>query len=297
MIILSIAKSEKEIISGIPQYIEISTNTPSTIYYTLDGSLPSPLSSVYVEPVYLSTTAGMIVVSTVAYYVDEDGYTVPSAILTQTYATDSSDLGRTRYVFFEGIVYSYPGGADIPLYYDHAGDPVFYIDTPLSELEIIQPDTLPDGTIIGTDDQVQRVSPEYTGSIIDDAPPLFSSANNQGEVRTDAMYLLVDGRASAENKPSVDIINGPLMSLRNSRTSWNGIDYLNLGKSNYFSGSATKYYYDRNNNVIVFSYFDSNSSRWVRSIQDLPPAPTGLPRPHYTNPHVFKWSIYGRYQS
>lgn len=296
MIILSISKSDKEIISGIPQSIEISTNLPSTIYYTLDGYMPSPLSSVYVEPVYLPTTVGSITVSAIAYYFD--GYAiVPSAILTQTYGTDNTALNRTRYVFFEGVVYSYPGGANIPLYYDHAGEPVFYIDTPLSELEIIQPSTLPDGTVVGTDDQVQRISPEYTGSIIDDSPPLHSSANNQDEVRTDAMYLLVDGRASAANRPSVDIINGHLMTLRNSRTSWNGIDYVNLGNSNYFSGSATRYHYDRNKNVIVFSYFDSNSCRWVRSIQDLPPAPDGLPRPHYTNPHVFKWFTYGRHQS
>jgi hypothetical protein len=238
----------------------------------------------------------MLTVSAVAYYFD--GYAVvPSSILTQTYGTDNTDLGRTRYVFFEGIVYSYPGGADIPLYYDHAGDPVFYIDIPLSELEMIQPSTLPDGTVVGTDDQVERVAPEYTGSVIDDSPPRFASANNQEEVRTDALYLLIDGRASAAERPSVDIINGHLMSLRNSRASWSGIDYINLGKTNYFSGSATRYHYDRDKNVIVFSYFDTNSSRWVRSIQDLPPAPTNLPRPYGGNPHVFKWFTYGRHQS
>lgn len=295
MIIITLTPSEKEIISGIPQYVELSTNLPSTIYYTIDGTVPTPLSSVYTEQIALPTYSGMVTISAIAYYFD--GYaTVPSAILTQTYGTDNTDLGRTRYVFHEGIVYSYPGGADIPLYYDFDGEPVLYIDTPLSELEIIQPDRAPDGSVIGTDNQVEMLAPEYTGSVIDDSPPLFSYANNQEEVRTDALYLLVDGRASTPNKPSVDIINGPLMSLRNSRGSWSGIDYINLGKSNYFSGSATRYHYDRSKNVIVFSYFDTNSCRWVRSIQDLPPAPTDLPTPRYSNPHVFKWFTYGRHQ-
>jgi hypothetical protein len=296
MIIISLTPSEKEIISGIPQTIELSTNIPSTIYYTLDGTIPTPLSDVYTEPVYLPTHSGAVTVSVVAYYYD--GYSiVPSAILTQIYATDSTDLGRTRYVFFEGIVYSYPGGADIPLYYDFDGNPVFYIDIPLSDLEMIVSETNSSGDIIGTDNQVTILSPEYTGSTIDDEPPIFSSANNQDEFRPDARYILIDGRASAANRPSVDILNGHLMSLRNSRRSWSGIDYINLGKTNYFSGSSTRYHFDRDKNVIVFSYFDSNSGCWVKSIQDLPPAPTDLPRAHFGKPHVFKWFQYGRYQS
>jgi hypothetical protein len=296
MIIISLLPSDTEIISGIPQQVEISTNIPSTIYYTLDGTLPTPLSSVYTEAVKLPTSVGMVTVSAIAYYFD--GYaTVPSAVLTQTYGTDNTDLQRTRYVFFEGIVYSYPGGADIPLYYDFAGDPVFYIDIPLSELDMIQPETLPDGTIVGTDNQIQQLSQEYTGSIIDDSVIMHSSANNQTSVRTDAMYFLIDGRSSAENSLSVNIMNGPHMSLRDSRTLWGGIDYISLGTSAYISGSATRYHYNRDKNVIVFSYFDSSSGRWVKSIQDLPPAQTNLPRPHFSNPHVFKWFQYGRHQS
>jgi len=296
MIVISLTPSDKEIISGIPQTVEISTNIPSTIYYTLDGTLPTPLTSVYTEPIYLPTMSGMVTISAVAYYFD--GYSVvPSAVLTHMYATDVTDLNRTRYVFFEGIVYSYPGGADIPLYYDYDGNPIFYIDTPLSDLEIIEPSTNRDGQEIGTDTEVVRLPYQYTGSIIDDAPPPFSSANNQEEFRSDARHILVDGRASAAARPSIDIINGPLMSLRDSRNSWGGVDYINLGKSNYFSGSATRYNFDRDKNVIVFSYFDSNSCRWVKSIQDLPPAPSDLPRPRYSSPHVYKWFQYGRYQS
>jgi hypothetical protein len=218
-------------------------------------------------------------------------------VLTEVYGTDSTGLNRTRYVFFEGIVYSYPGGADIPLYYDYAGNPTFYIDTPLDQLEMLLSDRDESGAPIATDNDVAEVSSEYTGSVIDDPLPMFSSANDPEEFRPDALYILVDGRASAENKPSVDIINGHMMSLRNSRGSWGGVDYINTGKTNYFSGSATRYHLDRDKNVIVFSYFDSNSSRWIRSIQDLPPAPTGLPRPHYGSPHVYKWFTYGRHQS
>lgn len=162
---------------------------------------------------------------------------------------------------------------------------------------MIAPSTDVNGTEIGTDNQTEILPPEFTGSIIDDNAPMFSSANNQQEFRPDAKYILIDGRASADPQPSVDIINGHLMSLRDPRTNWGGADYNNLGKTNYISGSALRYHFDRDKNIIVFSYFDSSSSRWIKSIQDLPPAQANLPKPHFSNPHVFKWFIYGRAQS
>ncbi len=293
MITLTITPSEHEVISGIPQSVEITTNLPSTIYYTLDGTMPSLLSDVYVGPITLPTLSGSVVVSAVAYYLDEDTI-VPSSILTETYTTDVTALNRTRYVFFEGIVYSYPGGADIPFYYDHAGDPVFYIDIPASEIEFLQSETDAAGNYLGTDNQISIINPDYTGSLQDNTAPAYSSANNPGEFRPDAAFIEVDGRASAPVPVQVNILNGPLISLRNSRTSWSGIDYRTHGSENYFSGSATKYHYNREKNVIVFSYFDSNSSRWIKSIQDLPPVPENLPRPQYGPPHVYKWFMYGR---
>jgi hypothetical protein len=295
MITITLTPSDKEIISGIPQTLQIDTSTISTIYYTLDGTIPTPLSLVYIDPIYLPTDSGRIVVSIIAYY--SDGYSiVPSSILTQIYETDVSAITRARYVFFEGIVYSYPGGSDIPLYYDYAGNPTFYIDIPLDQLEMILSETDSTGAPVDIDNKVDILGPEFTGSIIDDGPPMYSSANDPDGFRPDAMLIVVDGRASAENRPSVDIINGHMMSLRNSRSSWSGIDYLNLGKTNYLSGSATKYQLDRDKNIIVFYYFDSNSCRWVKSIQDLPPAPVSTLTPRFTNPHVMQWFPYGRHQ-
>ena len=298
MITLTLIPSQIEIISGIPKTVQFSTNIPATVYYTLDGTLPTTLSPIATGPISLPTNENSVTVSAVAYYFD--GYSlVPSAVLSHIFFTDQSALDRTRYVFFEGIVYSYPGGLNIPFYFDAAGDPSFFLDIPPDEIDFIQSDTNSIGEFIGLDTAVIPVDPSFTSTYDDDPAPAFADGNDPENFRSDAQFIQIDGRASAPNPPVIDFINGPLMSLRNSRNSWSGVDFIDTYGTNYISGSATKYHYDRDKKVIVFYYFDSNSSRWVKSIQDLPADTTTgkTPPPTFSNPLVFHWFPFGRPQS
>lgn len=294
MIVLAFVLSEYETISGIPETVEITASQPATIYYTLDGTLPDGYSTPYTGPIRMPTDSGTVILSAVAYYI-VDSVLVPSGVISEVFSTDISDITRAKYVFFDGI--SYPGGLDIPFYFDAAGDPVFFLDIPPEDLDFILSDRDRDGTFVGTDNQVGALMPSETGSTIDDPTPLFSSANNQLEFRSDAKYIKIDGRASAEQPLSVRIINGPHMSLRNSRTSWGGIDYINFGNSNHKSGSLTRYFYNRDKKVIVFSYFDTTIGKWVNSIQDLPDPVEPPPRPITQTPFVVKWLPYGKHQA
>ena len=87
------------------------------------------------------------------------------------------------------------------------------------------------------------------------------------------------------------------MSLRDLKTSYGGIEFYSITGTNYISGDALRYQYDRQRNIIVFYYFDSNTSRWVKSIQDLDKATQTSPTPIIQNPLVFKWFNFGRHQA
>lgn len=54
-ITLTITESEKEIVSGIPQYISIEADEICNIYYTFDKSTPTTNSSIYVDKLYLTS--------------------------------------------------------------------------------------------------------------------------------------------------------------------------------------------------------------------------------------------------
>lgn len=53
VISISITESSEQIVSGIPKFVNISTNIPSTIFYTIDGSTPTLFSNIYTEAIFL----------------------------------------------------------------------------------------------------------------------------------------------------------------------------------------------------------------------------------------------------
>lgn len=55
VISITVEESPKQIVSGIPETITLSTNIPANIFYTTDGSDPTILSDIYIEPILLPT--------------------------------------------------------------------------------------------------------------------------------------------------------------------------------------------------------------------------------------------------
>src|SRR3990167_6391539 len=55
VISITITEATKQVVSGIPSSVTLSTNIPSTIFYTLDGTTPTVDSSVYVGPILIPT--------------------------------------------------------------------------------------------------------------------------------------------------------------------------------------------------------------------------------------------------
>lgn len=292
VVILTFTPSDEQLISGIPRFVDISTNQAATIYYTTDGTLPTLLSSVYTDTLSLPTNVGTVILSAVAYYLDEFSVLVPSAVLTETYLIDQTDLTRTRYVFFEGIVYSYPGGRDIPFYYDYAGDVSFSLDVDAADLLSIQSDQDTTGAPVELINAISLIPPNETASLIDNDAPMYATPNGAITFNPDARVITIDGRSTAESQ-TITLINGPHMSLRKSLNMSGGVDFYERLGTNYISGSATKYFINRNSGTIVFYYVDTNSGRWIRSIQPLAPMPAEIGAPLRV-PIVFKWINFGR---
>ena len=80
---ITIVASTEQIISGIPKLITVSTNIPSTIFYTTDGTDPDTYSNIYSNYIITPTDSGTVVVKMFA----SNGIdTTP--IITNTYITD-----------------------------------------------------------------------------------------------------------------------------------------------------------------------------------------------------------------
>ena len=57
---ITILESELQVISGIPDWINIVTNVPVNIFYTLDGTDPTTGSKLFVAPIKLPTNIGNV---------------------------------------------------------------------------------------------------------------------------------------------------------------------------------------------------------------------------------------------
>lgn len=83
VISIIVTESTEQVISGIPRTITIGTNVPSTIFYTLDGTVPTLFSNIYTGPITLAIDKLTIIVNILA----TDGVNY-SPIITETYTTN-----------------------------------------------------------------------------------------------------------------------------------------------------------------------------------------------------------------
>ena len=298
VVTLSFIEEGQRIIEGIPEFIKIESNLPTLIFYTLDESLPTMASTQYDGYAFVLPTDDSVVnLSAIGYFLDGYGDLTPSAVFSVAYTLDFSEAYRIRGRDFEGVVYSYPGGLNIPFWYDSDGDAKVFIDIPLDEFnkEFSPSFRNADGTIREGESLVtKKQSASETQTTRDDDTLLFSTPSS-ADFDPRALYIVIDGRdRSPEDVP---IVNGPYMSLRDSEKNWGGADFLSTRGSNQISGSLLKYYVNREKGIVVFYYFDSSSNRWIKSIQNLPAIDTStLRNPIWKVPMVFRWNNFGKHQ-
>lgn len=284
-------ESENQIISGFPEYVSILTSEPSAvIYYTTDGSLPTPLSNAYFERLALPTDGMPFTLSAVAYS-EVDGYYIPSSILTYTWSLDNTAYFEQRKSHKAGVTYIYPGGQNIPFWHDFEGNPATYLDEDPYYIPFLESDRDAQGK-----PQPSAYNNETTGLFVTDMS--YLSTMGSDNFNPDAHIIIIDTRPESTRKPAVTVINGPYMTLRNPDKYYRGIDYRAVDVSNHTSGQHIQSFHNRQTGTHVAYYFDTVDARWVKSISRVPVVENKeRPLPGYQRPLVFQWNLFGRFNT
>jgi hypothetical protein len=290
-IVITFTPLGQELISGIPNQVKITTNQPSIIYYTLDGTLPTVFSPQYFEPIQMPTDSGSVTLSVIAYFLDDHDSLVPSNIVSKTYQTDSSDIAANMRRLFAGVMYMYPGGLDIPYWYDYVGDVKISIDVPVEEFE----SSLKPSERNSDGSYRENVEGGVTKYISQTVNSPYSTPSDLNLFDPKALHIVIDGRS--ENLDEVILSNSPHMWLVDPSKDLSK-EFRKEADAHHRSTGLMKAYYDRQSEIIVFYYVDTLTGRSIKSIQKLPKiTPLLTHNSVISNPLTFQWFKWGRHQS
>lgn len=288
IITISAIESDTQLVFGIPMLVSLETNIPAIVFYTLDGTIPTTSSDVYIEPIILPT------VSTVhlrAFAVSgfDKGY------LDITYSTDVTNIYISRRIegYGAGIVID---AYDVPdvLTDGYSIDDYNIVDIPIrsSDYELIDLEIQDSLTLFRMG--IPPVSQLEEASAVDWTPTTPNYNNVFFNPRS--LYIIIDGRDGYEDQiisPHV-IINRPWGSTRDSVKYLQGKEMFE--PQPYISGGHVRTHYNYQKGIAVSYYFDSNETRWIKSIQSFDPrtVPKNIgKRVQKGGPLVFKW-IYNK---
>ena len=283
---------------GTATILTLTTNVSAIIFYTLDGSVPTPSSSVYISPITIPTnqpsttfqafatngTDSSPIFSKVYYApitLDLTGARVPHAqsqILDQTPTACGSNGLNPR------VLYSQPplgtqdsASATIVDQDGYGSDPTIYpvreFDQPIPSYSFEYSETNSEGET-SIDNSIGTL-PAKT-KIIFTAPPL-----EQGELNSatfDPRSLVVFHYSNKPNENS-DTLFRPYFNAQDFSADMGGasLDTRAFGEgASCPSGSLIRQIYNSTKNTITFYYRDTLSNRWIISeeqIKSIPPNP------------------------
>lgn len=294
IITISLTAFAPYFIDGIPRQIELETNIPAIIAYTLDGTEPTLSSSIYTDPIIMPTE-NSVRVRVLAVSGTDTG------TLDTTFGPDISKLyfpRRSQDVGGMGVVidaYGFPVvlqdgyGADAD---GNVNVVVRRSDYELEDLEIKYSSTGTDG--YGTLIRLGPYPPEFWE---DHAVEEEASSPNDSNVffNPRSLYIVIDGRvADGYSDESVYMIN------RNIFGTMDDVKYMN-GK-NFFtptpivSGGLARTCINYETGLRVSYYWDAIECRWIKSIQtfDTTKLPEGIGMRRQIGPGLVVPWIFGR---
>ena len=262
--LLEVTASKNQLISGIPEYVDIESSRTALYFYTLDGTDPDLDSLIAVDRIYLPTSGNSVTLKVIAYdeYDSDTGEDHFSEIITLNYYTNL-DIKKSRILIDEGIdVYGYGEEKVTSLSVDSDGNPSRETSKKTEDLDIITSEYNSSG--LPNPDRSSYDFIKFPISINFSRKKESDSLDNV-YFNPKAKVIRIDGSTKeAYNSQVVRFINRGYNSIEPSKKS----SYENpLKKSNLITGNLVRYAYNPSTGIVVFYYFDSKDSRWVISKQ------------------------------
>lgn len=323
VISISITESETQIVAGIPKTISISTNIPSNIFYTLDGSVPTLFSTTYTSPIFLPIDKPTVVLNVFA-----SNGTDTSPIITETYQSNILDNIRlphsaTNQVPESNIPNLYPFGTP-------SIDPnATFLSPALAGITVDDSDIAATSTgFDGSGNQNAFTNQPYT---VENYQIIYSTTNAQGEIgkgignlpatakikpqdiipnTTDQFSNLFDPKAfvifqdfDTEDPNDPPQINKQFFSLEDPNKSRDGNNYFTSGlDAPSVNGSFLRSHYNPRDNTISYYYYDSWANKWIISKQQFKPsgsfdgnlAGMAISSRQQGSRYVFEWAPFAR---
>jgi len=321
IITLTITESTIELVSGRPKFVTMTTNVPSTIYYTFDGAAPTTASLIYLGGELLLPTNP----TTLTFNVFATDGTDSSAVIERIYRPNiiegrmshdivTTDDGKST----DNFPYS-THGPQVPSSWAGFGPASAIVDKDSVANMFDGYDGTGTGTTTGGTDLsleeylIRFSSSNYLGergrgigtlpsttTIVPEAVPAQSSNMNDKFFDPRAMVIYQDSREMPFD-PNILQINRPYFSLENPEKVKDGIllDTLAIEGAPTPTGSFVRAHFNPRENTTTYFYFDSQALRWIISTEPgIAQNPReGLARIVFSsrNPgarKVFKWVLF-----
>lgn len=282
-ILITVVESTNQIISGIPEYVVVESNTPAVVFYTFDGTDPT-IDSDYMETntLVLPTDGSSVTVKLTAIAGIDS-----STIFEHVWSTVVPFVTR-RFKDTDGISILPPGAEVVDsLAVDQDGNQARETSIPFVDLEMKASD--------------RDVYKKYDGGktslafinfnlemIMTEMPYQSKSSspnNNNLDFDPKAGLIIIDGSTPEKlAAQSVKIINRPYNTMSVRSGEYNE----HLVQQPIITGNFVRYMTNPKTGKTVFYYFDSRECRWIHSIQQITPKTLNIGN-MVGNPRVFAW--------
>lgn len=299
VISVTVTESSDQIVAGIPRTVSISTNISSTIFYTLDGTDPTILSTIYTGPLKLPTDKLTLILKIYA-----TNGTDSSAIISNTYqasvlnnrvghsGTDAqpndSLTSLSAFPFASSPVQpnqNFTGVAEAGVTVYDPAELEFYSDgydadgiaSRFSNTEFIGIPTKDLQVTLSVADEIgqQRAAigtiPKSTIQS-PSVPALESSASDK--LFDPKAFVIFQDFTKGDLPDDRAFVNRQYFTLENVEQTRQGNQFYNVGPdAPTVTGSFLRSHFNPNENTITYYYFDSVVNRWIISKTPYKPAP------------------------
>lgn len=296
VISVAVTVSEEQIVAGIPKTVSIATNISATIFYTLDGAVPTLFSTIYTGPIFLPTDKLSVTLKVLASNGTDTSPVVSDTFITNLASGTNARLAHSGtdaeaesnipdlYPFGTnpiqpnanfispaevGITVDNPALPSIPSGFDGAGNPVGFTNQSydLTNYSIKYSTT----DKIGQPGHGVGNLPASVTVEREIAPP---DTTQQSSNLFDPRAYVIFQDASTENPNDPPHINRMSFSLENPEKARDGNHFFTSGlDAPPTSGTFLRSHYNPRTNQVTYYYMDTWTNKWI--ISTAPYTPSG----------------------